>query len=463
MSLSQPSHAYIDDMNAGIARRAEAARRTTSTEEAPSYAGQEALWEAASTSADNLRDQLRELALNLHDHPEEAFAEHHAAAAIAALVRAHGHEVTVGVAGLDTALRSQWTSANFRDGDPTIGILAEYDALPGIGHGCGHNIIAAAGVGAYLAATAALSAHPQVSGRIVLLGTPAEEGHTGKEYMIRGGAFEDIDYAMMVHPFSYDVAEQAWNGRRTMTATFHGRSAHASSEPFMGRNALDAASLAYQGLGLLRQQIPPSDRLHAIITEGGNRPSVIPDTASLSLYVRSLIPEALMDLSARVTEVLDGAALMAGVDVDQHWDLHPASLPVRNNHTMAQRWSTTQRARGRDVLPAGVLPSTIAASTDFGNVSHLIPGIHPLVKIADESVALHTTDMAAAARTDTAITTAVDSAAGLAQLAIDLLADAPLRHAARAEFEQAGGRQTLAEFMAATPGHGSAETTPKDH
>lgn len=141
-------------------------------------------------------------------------------------------------------------------------MLAEYDALPGIGHACGHNVIAAAGVGAFLGAAGS------GSGRIVFLGTPAEEGHTGKEYMIRGRMLDGVDCAVMIHPFSYDLVSHVWVGRRTLTATFTGVPAHTSMQPYMGRNALDAATLAYQACGLLRQQMPPSDRLHAVIADG---------------------------------------------------------------------------------------------------------------------------------------------------------------------------------------------------
>lgn len=444
--LPQPSTAYLDAMREGIERRARAARaaarkaKATALEEAESYPGQRSAWKRIATVGESLRADLRELAFDLHDHPEEAFEEHHAAATIAALLRAHGHRVEVGVGGLATALRAECASPNFDPQyDPTVAILAEYDALPGIGHGCGHNIIAAAGVGAFLAASKSIKNMDAVRGRIILLGTPAEEGHTGKEYLIRGGAFAGVDAAMMVHPFSFDLAEHAWVGRRTLTATFHGVAAHASSEPFMGRNALDAATLAYQGFGLLRQQMPPSDRLHAIITEGGQRPSVIPDTATMTIYVRSLMAQTLSDLSERIDAVLDGAALMAGVEVSKEWDEHPASLPVRNNHALSARWAATQEERGRRALPGGVVPDTLAASTDFGNVSHLVPGIHPMVKIAPQGVALHTRAFAEYARSEAAVDTAVDSAIGLGQVALDTLGDAPLLAAAREEFKAAGG------------------------
>lgn len=205
----------------------------------------------------------------------------------------------------------------------------------------------------------------------------------------------------------------------------------------MGRNALDAASLAYQGIGLMRQQMPPSDRVHAIMS-GGDRPSIIPSEAEMTIYVRSLGTRTLMDLSARVEDIVQGAALMAGVEVDVDWDEHPMTLPVRNNAALVDRWTATQARRGRTALPAGTVPDTVAASTDFGNVSHLVPGLHPMVQVSPTDVALHTEDFARWAATPQAVDAAVDSAAGLAQVALDFLADSDFRRAAQEDFDREG-------------------------
>lgn len=185
------------------------------------------------------------------------------------MLEARGIPVETGLFGAETTLRA--TTGNGRG--RTIAILAEYDALPGIGHACGHNLIAAAAVGAFLALHDLHEQDPDaVPGTVVLLGTPAEEGHSGKEVMARAGAFEGIDAAIMVHGYGYDCADQVWLGRRLLEVTYSGVAAHASAQPFMGRNALDAATLFYQGLGLMRQQMPPISRLHAVIADGGTRP-----------------------------------------------------------------------------------------------------------------------------------------------------------------------------------------------
>ncbi len=387
-------------------------------------------------------DEMVAIMRDLHANPEVAFEEHRSAEAIARCLREHGLDPQVGVHGLDTAIRCeiQGSSADGGEG-PTLAILSEYDALPGVGHGCGHNIIAVMGLGAFLALARLAKEDPSaVPGRIVFLGTPAEEGHSGKEYMAREGAFDGIDAAMMVHPYGgYDLADQAWLGRRTLTVRYHGRPAHASAQPFMGRNALDAASLLYQGIGLMRQQTPPSDRIHAIIVEGGDRASIIPDSSRLDMYVRSAAPATLRDLSRRVEDAARGAALMTGCTVEIEWDEHPASLSVRTNEALNGRWVLAQRRRGRDPLPRGVVSEELAASTDFGNVSHLMPGIHPLIKVADGDTALHTREFAAASISEMAESAAADGAYGLAATALDALHDPQILTVAKEEFEHAGG------------------------
>lgn len=430
------STAYLDELAA-----ATALAMRTAVHPGSAFAGaEEALRDRLERHVEALRPELVALLLDLAAHPETAFAEHRSARAIADLLAAHGVNAQVGVHGLETAVRAEVRGAGAGEEAPTLAVLAEYDALPVVGHGCGHNVIAAMGVGAFLALAELAREDPAaLPGTVVLLGTPAEEGHTGKEHMARQGAFEGLDAAVMAHPYGHDLADQAWLGRRTLTVTFHGHTAHASAQPFMGRNALDAASLMYQGIGLMRQQTPPSDRVHAVIREGGDRASVIPDVARLDLYVRSLAPSTLRDLSRRVEDVARGAALMAGCGVTIAWDEQPPSLPVRTNEALTGRWVEAQRRRGREPLPRGVVSETLAASTDFGNVSFRIPGIHPVIKVAPGEVALHTREFAAAATSEAAREAAADGAYGLAATVLDALHDPALLAAAREEFEAAGG------------------------
>lgn len=397
------------------------------------------LAESVATRADSLTEILKAI----HAHPETAYEEYFASRTLVDAVReAHPNlSIEYPAFGLDTAFKVELTSADY---DPakhrTIAILSEYDALPGIGHGCGHNVIAVSGLGAFLALADALATGPEAfSGRVLYYGTPAEESDAGKELMARAGAFEQVDAAIMVHPYFIDVADQAWLGRRECRVTYTGVSAHASSHPFMGRNALDAANLAYQGLGLLRQQIPGSDRIHAIIDHGGDAPNLIPASASLHINIRSKHAPTLRALSRRVEEVLRGAALMAGVSAEVIWDSSPMTMPVRTNRPLLKRWVSAQRSVGRHPYPPGTVSDTLAASTDFGNVSLRVPGIHPLIQIAPEGTGMHTVEFAHYADTPAAVDAALDAAFGLASVALDFLVDDELAQAVRADFEASGG------------------------
>lgn len=447
-SATNPSPAYLNQLDAETGRRMETVQGSVS----PFDGASAELSAAVEAQVDALAADLNEVVHTLHRDPETAYEEHRSAAFLVDLLRRHGIKAELGAHGLPTAIRAEIGAAEpaeaGTDRGPAIAILSEYDALPEVGHACGHNVIAAAGAGAFIALAKTLEENPDAfPGRVVFLGTPAEEGHSGKEVMARNGAFDDVDAAIMVHPYAMDLAEQVWLGRRLLTVTFSGIAAHASAQPFMGRNALDAASLAYTGIGLLRQQLPPVDRVHAIITEGGQRPSVIPEKAVMKLYARSKYPETLKDLSARLEDIARGAALMTGTGVTIDWDEHPPSLPVRTNSALTGRWVGAQQRRGRSPLPAGVVSETIAASTDFGNVSYRIPGIHPLIGIAPADVALHTRAFAEAAASPAAESGALDGAAGLALTALDYLCDPELRRAAASEFAAAGGPVDVARYF----------------
>lgn len=456
-----PSTDYVDQLEAQTK-----ALMATQSHPGSDFAGAPAaLREALEAEVEAIHDELVELMVDLYEHPEVAFEEVRSSRAIVEVLNKHGIEAELGAHGVETAIRAEIRggardssggadSGAVGDSDDAdseelmLAVLSEYDALPVVGHGCGHNVIAVMGLGAFLALAALAKKDPSaVPGRVVYLGTPAEEGHSGKEVMATGGAWKGIDAAVMAHPYGHDVSDTAWLGRRTLTIEYHGRTAHASAQPFMGRNALDAASLMYQGIGLLRQQIPPTDRVHAVIREGGDRASVIPDLARLDLYVRSLAPETLRDLSRRVEDVARGAALMTGCGVTVTWDKQPPSLPVRTNGTLTGRWVEAQRRRGRDPLPRGVVSETLAASTDFGNVSYRLPGIHPMIRIADPDTALHTREFAKAATSDLARSAAADGAYGLAASLLDMLHDAELTRAVKDEFEEAGGAIDVPSFF----------------
>lgn len=412
---------------------AEETRRRSADARAPEAATAGAdpgLLDALRSAVDDLGAVLLEASHDLAAHPEVSFEEHRSAAALADLVEARGITVVREAHGLPTALRAEAGEG------PTIAVLSEYDALPGIGHGCGHNVIATAGLGAFLALA---SLGDRLPGRVVWLGTPAEEGGGGKEIMAAHGALDGVDAALMVHPFTYDIAEPLFLGRRQLRARFTGITSHASAQPFMGRNALDAVTLMYTGVGLHRQQMPPTDRVHGVVTAGGERPNVIPEHAEMLFYLRSEHPEGLAVLSERLADIARGAALMTGCGVELAWDESPAYLPVRSNGPLAAAWTSRYGERGHTVLPPDVVPRMFAGSTDFGNVSYRVPGVHAMVRITEDDLSLHTREFADAAVSPLADRVVLDAAWALAAVAADWLADPDLREAAAADFEAAGG------------------------
>lgn len=391
-------------------------------------------------AVDELGPMLLEASHDLSAHPEVSFEEHRSAAALADLVEARGIAVQREAHGLPTGLRAEIGDPS----GPTIAVLSEYDALPGIGHGCGHNVIATAGLGAFLALAAVGDRLP---GRVVWLGTPAEEGGGGKEIMAGHGAFDGVEAALMVHPFTFDIADPLFLGRRQVRATFTGITSHASAQPFMGRNALDAVNLMYTGIGLHRQQMPATDRVHGVVTSGGERPNVIPEHAEMLFYLRSEHPESLSVLSRRVADIAHGAALMTGCGVELSWDEAPPYLPVRGNGPLAAAWTTRYGERGRTVLPPDVVPRMFAGSTDFGNVSYRVPGVHAMVSITDADLSLHTREFADAAVSEEADRVVLDSAWALAAVAADWLSDPALRTAAADDFEAAGGAVDVPSYF----------------
>jgi amidohydrolase len=378
---------------------------------------------------EELKGDLIRLSHTVHAHPELGFGEHLAAAAVAETVSAQGIDIEVGVFGLDTAFRAV---AGTGDG-PRVAILSEYDALPGIGHGCGHNVICAAGVGAFLA-VAPLAA--QLGGTVELIGTPAEEGGSGKEVIARAGGFDDIDCAIMVHPSGADAGACVYLGMRQVDVTFHGLGAHASAYPFMGFNALDACVSAYSMIGQLRQHMLSSDRIHGIITDGGDKPNIVPERASATYYVRSEQIDTLLQLTDRMDAIFRGAAEGTGTTVDVKWDPFPFALPVRNNLALARRYTAAEGDRGRKVPLQSLVPS---GSTDMGNVSVRVPSIHPKVAVAPATAPAHTEEFAHYAGSPSGDEGVIDGAYGLAMTALDYLADADLRADVAAEFAAAGG------------------------
>ena len=405
-------------------------------EEVGRHAGAPAdVWSGIADEVERRTPALLGLSHAVHAHPELNFEEHFAAATVADVVRAHGHDIEVGLWKLDTAFR-----ATVGSGGAHVAILAEYDALPDVGHGCGHNVICASAVGAFLAVAPFVE---RLGGRVSLIGTPAEEGGCGKEYIAREGGFDDVDAAIMVHPGKDDHTEARRVALRQVEVTYHGLSAHAASSPFMAHNPLDAAVTAYQAIAQLRQHILPEERIHGIFTEAGKRPSVIPSRAAAWYFLRSPTIPTMDHLTDRVEQILRSAADMTATRAELRWDPYPMYMPVRSNRTLASRYIAAMADRSRDVQRVGTRQ---AGSTDLGNVSVRVPAIHPNIAITDRSIGGHSLAMAEASISPQADRAIVDAAIALARTAADVLADEGLRTAMRAEFEAGGGVVDVPSF-----------------
>ncbi|GLJ61404.1 putative peptidase/amidohydrolase [Microbacterium barkeri] len=376
------------------------------------------------------RDLLVDVAADIHAHPEIRFTEVHAAERLSRELETAGFAVQRGFAGLDTAFVARWSSAAEDEPAPRIAVFCEYDALEGIGHGCGHNLIAAAGLGAGLALKDALEGS-STRAHVVVVGSPGEEGAAGKVPMIEGGVLDGIDAAIMIHPSNEDSVVNFTLSRVALDVTFTGRAAHAAVSPELGVNALDAATLALSAIGLLRQQMLPSDRVHGIITDGGQAPNIIPERSALRVFVRSETRAHLMDdLVPRVTACFEGAAIATGCSVEIAENT-PAYHSLITNSVLGALADAAMRGLGR--VPEATPPTK--GSTDMGNVSQVVPAIHPVL-LLDRDATPHSHDFAAAADGEAAEGVVLDGALLLAATALVAFERPELVEAAQDAFDQ---------------------------
>ena len=371
------------------------------------------------------RDEILALSRAIHADPEPAFEEHRAAARVAAAIAGHGYAVERPAGRLATAVRGRLTGGLGPDG-PRIGVLAEYDALPGLGHGCGHNTMAASGVGAAIALAAV---RDSFAGEVVFLGTPAEERGSGKQFMLDDGLFEGFDAALLFHPADRDMVNCMLLASEDVDVTFVGKAAHAALEPWEGRNALDAIVLLFQAVGLWRQQMPQHARVHGIILEGGSAANIIPDRATARFMIRSTDQAYFESMRERFRALVDGAAMMA--DVRGELVFSGGSTTMKNSLTLAGLWRANMETKG--LADEGVDPEHVGSS-DMGNVSLALPTIHPSLAICDPGVPWHSIESRDAAATPRAETTTLVAASLVAETALDLLTDPSLVTAAWREF-----------------------------
>jgi len=386
------------------------------------------LKDAIAAAVDRLGDDLEKLSHRIHANPELGYQEVKAAAWLTEFLDAQGFKVERAVAGIETAFR-----ATLETGEgPTIAILCEYDALPQIGHACGHNVIATAGAGAGAGLAAVRDRLPK--GRLLVIGTPAEEGGGGKVKLITGGVFRDVDVAMMVHGFDRWVGHSDLLGIVRVGFEFAGKAAHASADPWEGVNALDAAVQTYNNVAMLRQQVRPDARIHGIITHGGAAPNIIPEFAAATFYVRSLNIPYMWDLQKRVIRCAEGAAKAAGCELKVIEHRETAYEPMKRNAALLDTFRANLKTFG--VTEAPEIKDRLGSS-DIGNVSQVIPAIQPMVKIAPDGTPIHSRAFEAAAKSPLAREGMLISAKTMAMTALDLLADPALVKRAQAEFKGA--------------------------
>jgi amidohydrolase len=379
---------------------------------------------------DRRADMLVDASHRIHTNPELGYEEEFAHELLTAIARDEGLEVETHAYGVPTAFAARAGS----DG-PVIALCCEYDALPGIGHACGHNIIAAAGLGAGLAAAAVADA---VGGRVLVLGTPAEEGGGGKVKLIDAGAFDGVDAAMMVHPAEADLTSMDVIAVHRVLVTYHGEAAHAAAFPWKGRNALDAAVLGYMNVAALRQHIRSDERIHGIFTEAGDKPNIVPARTAAEWYVRAGDVGRLERLEARVMACLEAGATAAGCEMEHEWQW-PVYADMRDNQPMLELFRENGATLGRSFDPPDTSISVVG-STDMGNVSYVVPSIHPMIQVAPPGISIHTPEFAGYAGGAAGDQAVIDGAKALAMTVADLWLRPDALEGAKSAFAATAGR-----------------------
>ncbi|WP_330174651.1 amidohydrolase [Streptomyces sp. NBC_01498] len=372
---------------------------------------------------------MEEVSRAIHTRPELKFTEFHAVEVLTGWLADAGFTVETGAGGVASAFVAVHEGST---PGPYVAVLAEYDALPGVGHGCGHNLIAAGGAAAAIAAARALPGHP---GTIAVIGTPGEEmGGAGKVRLADAGVFDGVDAAVMFHPADRSATTQRALAAAHLRAEFTGVSAHAAKSPWEGRSALAAAQLFLNALDSMRQFVPPTARIHGIVSDGGAAPNVVPARAAVDFYVRDSTSAAARALVERVGAAARGAALATGTEAAVS-ETGPLYAERRDNKVLAARFGATVRALGVEIGPGG--PDEPAGSSDIGNLSQLLPTIHPYVQTAAFGTPSHSHAMRDASVTAFAHGRTRIAATGLARVVVDLVTDPEFLAAARAEFEAA--------------------------
>ena len=370
------------------------------------------LKQRAISEIEKYSDELNKLGEEVWKNPELAYEEYKAHNLLTDYLERKGFDVVRSYLGFKTAFKATFGS----DAKPNICVISEYDALPEIGHACGHNLIAESGIAAGLAIKAALEANGAPLGRLTVMGTPAEEGGSGKVKLINKGAFSDhVDIAMMVHPCCCNILKPNFLANHYITVRYHGKAAHAAAFPWNGVNALDAAVLAYTNISVLRQQLKPTTRIHGIITNGGAKPNLIPEQSEMRYSVRAPTKQEAIEVQAKVNSCFEAAAKATGCTV-HITESTPAYNDVRHNSVLCDLYEANSKQLGM----THVEYTTPTGSTDMGNVSYIVPTIHPMYGIGDGTQVNHTREFTACANTPEAYQNTLIAAKAIAMTAIDL-------------------------------------------
>lgn len=372
---------------------------------------------------DKISDELFGLAKKLKENPEIGFKEYKASEWIIDILKKNNFEVEEKIAGLETAFKGKFELGN--EG-PKIAFLCEYDALPEVGHGCGHNLIAAASLGAAIA----LSRFNELNAEIVVFGCPGEENGGGKVILVENGLFNDIDVAMMVHPSTENCVYSTSLALDAYEFVFKGRSSHAAGAPEKGINALDAVIHLFNGINSMRQYLREDVRIHGIISEGGNAPNIIPDRAVAKFYFRAKERKYLNEVVEKAFNIARGAAMMTGAKVE--WRKYELSNDdLKPNKILARIFEKNLRFLGvKEIVP----PKEGRGSTDMGNVSHVVPAIHPHISIGDKSLIPHSKGFAEATVSGSGKKFIELASKSMAFTALDILTDENLIDEIKKEF-----------------------------
>jgi amidohydrolase len=368
--------------------------------------------EAAEQAFRSVEEELQAISLWMYENPELAYQEFESSARLSAYLAEHGFTVTYPAYGLETAFE-----ANLGSSGPRVVICCEYDALPAVGHACAHNLIATSALGAGIALSGLVD---QLGIRLTVLGTPAEEDFGGKVDLINAGAFEDVAASIMVHPVGDgDVVDAIALAIQAFSVEYHGRASHASGAPQLGINALDAQIQAYNNVSTFRQQMLPTDRVHGVITHGGEVANVIPAYTRSEWMIRATSESRLTELIEHMTRCFEAAATATGCTFTMTPDSHPY-LEMVSNPIMADLYSSNSAALGRPMTRWVDLENKQAGSTDMGNVSHVVPSLHPCLFLGDGKSTNHQPGFAAATVTEDGHSALRDGALGMAWTIIDM-------------------------------------------